>query len=76
MVAFSSNKMNKFIDHAAMISQKKGNYPFVIANTDSSSKDGTHWWSVLDIETKTDILSFDSFGVDRLSEKFYLGLIK
>ena len=23
-----------------------------------------HWWSILDIEPKTDILFFDSFGVD------------
>ena len=50
--------MNKFIDHAAMISEKKGKYPFVIANADSSSKVGTQWWSVLDIEPKTDIFFF------------------
>ena len=31
------NYMNKFIDHK-MISEKKGKYPFLIANTDSSSK--------------------------------------
>ena len=35
-----------------MISDKKGKYPFVIANTDSSEKGGTHWWSILDIELK------------------------
>ena len=35
-----------------MISDKKGKYPFVIANTDSSEKGGTHWWSILDIEPK------------------------
>ena len=39
---FPSNYMNKFIDHAAMISETKGKYPFAIANTDSSSKGGTH----------------------------------
>ena len=33
---FPSNHMNKFINHAAMISEKKGKYPFIIANTDSS----------------------------------------
>ena len=58
--------MNKFIDHASMISQKKGKYPFVIAKTDSSSKGGTHWWSILDIETKTHIFFFNSFGIDGL----------
>ena len=38
---FSSNYMNKFIDHAAVISDK-GKYPFIIANTDSSDKPGVH----------------------------------
>ena len=49
-----------------MISEKKkrGKYPFIIANTDSSSRGGTHWWSILDIEPKTDIFVFDSFGLD------------
>ena len=37
---FPSNHMNKFIDHAAMMSEKKEKYPFVIANTDSSEKGG------------------------------------
>ena len=45
---------------------QKGNYLFVVANNDSSSKSGVHWWSVLDIEPKTDILFFDSFGLDGL----------
>ena len=27
---------------------------------------GTHWWSILDIEPKTDIFFFDSFGIDGL----------
>ena len=39
---FPSNHMNKFIDHAAMISEKKGKHLFVIANTDSSEKGGMH----------------------------------
>ena len=63
---FPSNHMNKFINHAVMISEKKGKYPFVIVNTDSSEKGDTHWWSILDIEPKTDIFFFDSFGLDGL----------
>ena len=39
---FISNYMNKFTDHAAMISDK-GKYTFIIANTDSSDKPGVHW---------------------------------
>ena len=58
--------MNKFIDHVSMISQNKRKYPFVVANSDNSNKGETHWWSALDIESKTDIFFFDSFGVDGL----------
>ena len=38
----------------------------MIANTDSSDKKGTHWWSILNIEPKADIFFFDTFGVDEL----------
>ena len=46
---FPSNYMKKFINHAAMINDS-GKFLFMIANTDNSSKSGTHWWSILDIE--------------------------
>ena len=49
-----------------MISDKKGKFPFIIAHTDSSEKRRTHWWSILDIEHKTDIFFFYSFGLDQL----------
>ena len=51
-----------------MISESKGKIPFLIANTDSSNEPCTHWWSVLDIEPKTDIFFLDSFGLDCLKE--------
>ena len=68
---FPSNYMNKFIDHASMISDK-GKYPFITASTDSSEKPGFHWWSILDIEPKTDFfyfyffIFFNSFGLEGL----------
>ena len=55
---FPSNHMNTFINYATMILAKEGKYPFIIANTDDSSKGGTHWWSILNIEPKTDIFFF------------------
>ena len=58
--------MNKFINHAAMISGKKGKCRFTIVNNDSSEKGGTYWWSILDIGPKQDIFLFDSFGQDGL----------
>ena len=39
---FHSNYMDKFINHKLMTFEKKGKYPFLIANIDNSSKDGTH----------------------------------
>ena len=56
--------MTKFIDYKSMMFEKKGKYPFLIANNDGSDKKGTHWWSIFDIEPKTDIFFFDTFGVD------------
>ena len=54
---FPSKYLKKFIGHKMMISEEKGKYSFLIANTDSSSKEGTHWWSILNNEPKTDIFS-------------------
>ena len=59
---FPSNDINKFINHAAMISDKR-KYPFIIANTDASNKPGVHWWSILDIDPRKNIFFFDSFGL-------------
>ena len=54
---FPSNYMNKFINHTAMI-EDSGKYPFIIGNTDSADQPGEHWWSILDIESRTDIFFF------------------
>ena len=62
---FPSDYMNKFINHAAMI-EERGKFPFIIANTDASDKPGVHWWSILDIEPRTDIFFFDLCGLDGL----------
>ena len=63
---FPSNYLNKFVNHAAMINNS-GKYPFIIANTDDSKKEGTHWWSThTGIEPRTDIFFFDSYGLDGL----------
>ena len=48
-----------------MISDK-GKYLFIIANTDASDKPGVHWWSMIDIEPRNDIIFFYSFGLDAL----------
>ena len=35
-------------------------------NTNSDDKDDTHWWSIMDIEPKTDLLFCDMLGTDGL----------
>ena len=32
-------------------------------NVDAADKNGTHWWSIVDIELRTDLFFFDTFGV-------------
>ena len=63
---FPSDKMTRSIDYKQLINQKTGKYPFLISNTDDSTKSGKHWWSTLDIEPKKDLFFFDSFGYDGL----------
>ena len=49
---FPSDKINKFIMFERMMSGKK--YTFIICNTDCGDKNGTHWWSVLNISSKSE----------------------
>ena len=59
VAVFPAKCMNRFIDYKTMISEKKkkkGKYPFIKANTDSDGKGSTHWWSIIDIEPKIDLL--------------------
>ena len=63
---FPAEKITKFIDFKQLIQEKTAKYPFIIANTEDLSKDGKHWWSILDIEAKKEIFFSDSFGVEGL----------
>ena len=47
---------------------EKNRYPFVIMNTDRSDKNGTHWWSFLDLHERKEIFLFDSFGFEGFKE--------
>ena len=61
---FPSDKMTRFFNLTKMMKGK--NYPFLIANTDSSDKKGTHRWSILDIDGTKDFLLFDLFVIKGL----------
>ena len=63
---FPSDKVTKFIDYKHLINQKTGKYPFLILNTDDSTKSSEDWWSILDIEPIKDLFFFSSFGHDGL----------
>ena len=64
---FPSNYVTKFISfHEMMI--EKNCYPFIIMNTDRSNKNGTHWWSFLDLRERKEIFLFDSFGFEGFKE--------
>ena len=62
---FSMDYITRFIKFHKLIKEKrKGKYPFAIFNTDPHNKAGTHWWSFLDIQPKTNLLLFDSHGLE------------
>ena len=66
---FPSNFINRFISHHSIIKNKpKVKYPFIIMNTDRSDRNGTHWWSFLDLHQKKEIFLFDSFGFEGLKK--------
>ena len=66
---FPSNLTNKFISHHSIIKSKPNvKYPFIIMNTDRSDRNGTHWWSFVDLHPKKDIFLFDSFGFNGLKK--------
>ena len=54
----------KFIVLSKLMRTRK--YPLLIANKDSSGKGGMHWWSILDINSKSDFLLLDTFRIEGL----------
>ena len=85
--SFPSNHMNKFIDHASMISPKKGKYPFDVEILITLARAGLIGGVYLTLSQKQ-IFSFPIHlmlmaqrillfrMIKRLLEKFSLGLIK
>ena len=67
VIVFQSNYVTRFISfHEMMI--EKNCYPFIIMNTVCSDKNGTHWWSFLDLHLRKEIFLFDSFGFEGFKE--------
>ena len=38
----------------------------MVVKADRSNKDGTHWWSILDLHPRREIFPFDSIGLTGL----------
>ena len=51
-----------------MMMESGERYPFIIMNTDRSDKNGTHWWSFLNLHPRKEIFLFDSFGFEGFKE--------
>ena len=66
--AFPSNHMFKFVNFYNLVKQKHAPYPFMIMNTDRAGKQGTQWWSFLEISSKEQIFLFDTYGFVGLKE--------
>ena len=49
---FPSNYVIKFIKFHRMMTEKRGCYQFVIMNTNRSNREGTHWWSFIDLHPR------------------------
>ena len=63
MGVYSLDSITKYINFQNIIKEKRAKYyPFVIFNTNTENKPGTHWRSFLDIHPKKYLLLFHSFG--------------
>ena len=64
MGTFSIDSITKYINFYEIIKKQNAKYPFAIFNTDKHNEPGHHWWSFLDIDPKTNLFLFDSFGLE------------
>ena len=64
---FPADKINKFINFKQKIHEKTAKYLFLTANTEDSSKECKHWWSILDIEPKKIYAWHPNLHVKRLA---------
>ena len=65
---FPFNHTFKFVNFHNLVKQKHAPYPFMIINTERAGKQGTHWWSFLEISSKELLFLFDSYGFVGLKE--------
>ena len=64
MGTYSIHSITKYINFYEIIKKRNAKYSFAIFNTDKHNEPGQHWWSFLDIDTKSNLFLFDSFGLE------------
>ena len=64
MGTYSIDSITKYINFYEIIKKRNAKYPFAIFNTDKHNEPGQHWWSFLDIDPKSNLFLFDSFGLE------------
>ena len=66
----SSDSLTQFLNFKKILKTEKAPYPFIIMNTSRKNKAGIHWWSVLNTDSKNEMLLFDSEGFEGF--KFFI----
>ena len=56
---FSCNCVIRFISFHNMMMESGACYSFIIMSMDRSNKNGTHWWSFLDLHPEKEIFLFN-----------------
>ena len=56
----SSDSLTQFVKFKKILKTEKAPYPFIIMNTSRKNEPGVHWWSVLNIDPKNELLLLDS----------------
>ena len=65
-----SDSLMQFANFKKALKTEKAPYPFIIMNTSRKNKADIHWWSVLNIGPKNELLLLDSEGFEGF--KFFI----
>ena len=65
-----SDLLTQFANFKKILKTEKALSPFMIMNTSRKNKASVHWWSVLNIDPKNELLLLDSEGFE--SFKFFI----
>ena len=59
---------SNFMNFHKLVKNNNVQYPFMVMNTDRDNKNGTHWWSLLELYTHRNTFLFDRFGFTGFKE--------